>query len=110
MNVTPSVWGCGAGMRGPLSPTLVRPHPLGGEQALWRFPNGYGASVVKHPLSIGSAYGYAELAVLRFHGPEVTDFELDYSTPVTADVLGSLDPEAQREVLSRIRDMPGGTA
>jgi hypothetical protein len=65
------------------------PHPagLGGVQRLYQFPNGYGASVVSTPYTYGGENGLWELAVLNRHGV------LDYSTPVTSDVLGWLTPE-----------------
>jgi hypothetical protein len=60
---------------------------MDGIQKLYKFPNGYGASVVKHKGSYGYAQGLWELAVL-FNG------ELCYDTEITSDVIGHLnDPE-----------------
>jgi hypothetical protein len=75
---------------------------LGGIQAIWRFPNGQGASVVNHRGSYGT-----ELAVLRFNSEDLADFDLDYSTPVADDVIGHIDtPEELLSYLRRIRDLP----
>ena len=56
----------------------------GGVQYKYRFANGYGASVVRHIGSYGSAAGLWELAVLDDDG------HLTYKTPVTGDVIGHL--------------------
>lgn len=75
---------------------------FGGMQALWRFPNGRGASVVNHSGSYGT-----ELAVLRYTSEDVGDYELDYSTPVTDDVIGHIgDAEELLGYLRQIRDLP----
>lgn len=63
--------------------TETRPHPfLEGEQTVYRFPNGYGASVipVKDYLTDGIIKGLHEVAVLDAHG-------ITYDTPLTDDVL-----------------------
>lgn len=58
-----------------------------GIQKVYNFPNGYGASVVKHSFSYGGKDNKWELAVLK-------DGELCYDTDITTDVLGHLnDPE-----------------
>jgi len=49
--------------------------------------NGYGASIVQHSFSYGHEEGLWELAVLDKDG------KLDYTTPITADVLGYLTEE-----------------
>lgn len=46
------------------------------------FPNGRGVSIIRNSYSYGGRDGMFEVAVLDASG------ELDYSTPVTADVLG----------------------
>lgn len=58
-----------------------------GIQKVYSFPNGYGASVVKHSYSYGGKDGKWELAVLKCE-------DLCYNTDITSDVLGYLnDPE-----------------
>jgi hypothetical protein len=84
-------------------PKVNRPHPSGmnGYQKLFRFENNRGASVVNFPGSYGT-----ELAVLRFHGPEIDSRSLDYSTPLTDDVLGHLDDESLEAALDQIQALP----
>ena len=71
----------------------------GGIQKVYEFPNGYGASVVKHRGSYGYDKGLWELAVLDFDG------SLCYTTEITNDVIGHLnDPEVDR-LLRRIEQL-----
>ena len=79
------------------TPILDRP-ANGGNQKVYKFDNGYGASVVNHSFSYGQ-----ELAVIRFDGD---DFELCYTTPITSDVLGHLTDEEIDDVLDRIKALP----
>ena len=69
----------------------------GGTQTVYRFDNGYGASIVNHGFSYGT-----EMAVIKFTGPDIKDFDLCYSTPITSDVLGHLDPADVEMYLKRI--------
>jgi hypothetical protein len=67
-----------------------------GYQLLYKFDNGYGASVVKHDFSYGGRKGLYELAVLN------TDGDLCYDTPITSDVIGHLTMTEAEEVLVKI--------
>ena len=69
-------------------PTIERPHPagMGGTQKLYRFPNGYGASVVQFPHSYGYGSGRWELAVLKITGEGEDEFKLTYETDITDEV------------------------
>lgn len=79
-----------------------RPY-LPGLQAMFRYPNGYGASVV----SGYGAYG-VELAVIFWAGEA---FELVYDTPVTDDVIGWIGSgEELKKILADIRALPPRTA
>jgi hypothetical protein len=66
------------------------PPELGGQQKIYRFDNGYGASVVKHFYSYGGSQGLWELAVIAFDGEGAYDWSVSYSTGITEDVIGHL--------------------
>ena len=86
------------------TPLVERPHPagMGGNQRLYKFPNGRGASVVRFPYSYGASEGLFELAVIRFTGKGNDSVDLDYSTPITSDVLGHLTEEDVQATLTQI--------
>ena len=73
---------------------------LGGVQWVFRFVNGYGASVVRHSGSYGSAQGLWELAVRD------SNDRLTYDTPITDDVLGRLTEQDVASALSAIARLP----
>ena len=75
------------------------PHPMSGVRSVTIFENGYGASVVSHPMSYGGKMGLYEMAVLDKNG------ELTYTTSVTDDVIGYLTPEQVTEKLIQIQDL-----
>jgi hypothetical protein len=70
-------------------------------QLVFRFPNGYGASVIND--GYGKANESFELAVIKFTG---NDFKLVYDTPVTGDVLGWLKVPELFAKLSEIEALP----
>ncbi|OMI07662.1 hypothetical protein BVL54_19750 [Bacillus paralicheniformis] len=75
---------------------LVASHEhMGGLRGIYRFPNGYGASVIAGGIvTAHRGDNYIELAVLRFEeGSE--DYDLCYDTPITDDV----------EILSNEKDL-----
>lgn len=72
---------------------------LGGSQLEVKFPNGYGASVVRHSGSYGHGQGLYELAVLDEEG------HLTYDTPVTSDVLGRLTVDDVGEALVQVAEL-----
>jgi|TARA_B100000085_G_scaffold130154_1_gene118515 hypothetical protein len=63
---------------------------LNGWQKIFKFPNGFGASIVNHDMS----YGF-ELALLY-------DGNLVYHPKITMDVIGGLTPCRARNVLKKI--------
>lgn len=80
---------------------------LDGVQAIFRFPNGYGGSVISHRGSYG-----VELGVAYWDDPSdpTEDFDLTYDTPVTAGtsgVLGWMTQETLVETLTAIEALPG---
>ena len=72
---------------------------MGGMQIIYDFPNGYGASVVRHEFSYGGKNGLFELAVLR-------NGNITRETSVTDDVLGWLKPSDVLETLDKIKKLP----
>jgi hypothetical protein len=75
-----------------------------GIQYIAKYPNNYGASIVQHSFSYGKDEGLWELAVIKYE-PNETDihnFEIDYSTPITDDVLGYLSESEVNDVLNEI--------
>ena len=81
---------------------VERVPPIGGTQRIYRFDNGFGASVVDNQYSRGT-----ELAVLHFLSDDNLDFELTYSTPVTDDVIGYIASEVELvSILQAIEALP----
>lgn len=74
----------------------------GGSQVIHKFENGFGASVVQHEFSYGSEDGLSELAVIKFDGD---DWDIDYSTEITDDVIGYLTEEDVEDLLVRIEKL-----
>lgn len=71
----------------------------GGIQKIYKFENGLGASVICNPYSYGGEKGFYELAVLDENG------NLDYTTPITNDVIGWLTWEEVIELLRQIKEI-----
>lgn len=68
---------------------LIKERSLfGGIQKIYKFENGYGASVIKHRASYGGMDGLWELAVILFLEEE--KWKLCYTTEITQDVIGFL--------------------
>ena len=89
-----------------------RPHPvgIGGVQKLFRFPNGYGASVVQFPCSYGEDSGLWELAVIRYSGEDNDAFSLTYDTPITSDVLDELSEQDVDALLEQVAALEAANA
>lgn len=78
-----------------------------GEDAIryiFRFKNGYGASVIKNRCSHGHEDNLWELAVIVFISTR--KWHLCYDTPVTYDVEGYLSNRQVRALLKRIKRLP----
>lgn len=85
------------------TPTYDGPGSGGSYQYRFRFPNGYGASLIVG----GFAYGGLEIAVLRYYDPQDDRGSLCYDTPITDDVLGYLSgPEEVESILDSIAALP----
>lgn len=74
-----------------------------GYKKVYKFGNGYGASVVCSQFSYGGDKGLFEVAVLDMAGNIV------YDTPVTGDVLGFLDFDGVAKALQEIQCLPKKT-
>lgn len=72
---------------------------LGYPQTIYKFPNGYGASVIKFKY----IYFGIEIAVLKFY--KEGNWDINYATPITNDVIGGLDEESRDKVLQQIFDL-----
>jgi len=70
------------------------------EQWVFKFENGYGASVVRGPYTYGGSEGLYELAVLSKDG------FIDYTTPITDDVEGHLNEADVERLLDSIKKLP----
>ena len=68
-------------------------------QTIYKFPNGYGASVIK----FNYVYFGIEIAVLWFE--KNGNWDIDYSTPITNDVIGGLNEKERDNVLQQIFDL-----
>lgn len=79
---------------GPLS------NPIG---LLVKFPNQYGASIVRHSGSYGGPDGLLEMGVAIFSGEL---YGLDYNTPLTDDVFGYLEEDELFEKLGLVSELP----
>ncbi len=75
----------------------------GGQHYLFKFDNGYGASVIKTKFSYGHDEDLWELAVIKFD--EHSEWDLTYDTPITNDVMGYLTDNEVTELLERIKDL-----
>lgn len=78
---------------------IEKQRDIGHPQTIYKFPNGYGASVIK----LNYIYFGIEIAVLRFD--ENGNWDIDYSTPITNDVIGGLSEETRDDVLQQIFDL-----
>ncbi|MGN1275471.1 MAG: hypothetical protein ACI4UK_00585 [Floccifex sp.] len=72
-------------------------------QYLFKFDNGYGASVIKHLYSYGNEYDLFELAVIRFTSDDL--WELCYQSGITSDVIGYLNNDEILSLLEGIKSL-----
>lgn len=72
-------------------------------QYIYRFPNGYGASVAKFSTSEGHALDLWEVAVTTW-GDDGD--HLNYSTPITDDIIGNLNSVMVCDILGKIICLP----
>lgn len=86
---------------------------LGGAHYIFKFPNGYGASVIKHIGSYGFSEDLWELAAIKFetdlseamHKPD--DWRITHIAELDLDIEGYLTDERVRELLNDIKNYEG---
>jgi hypothetical protein len=66
-------------------------------QKIYKFDNGYGASVVCNFGTYGAKEGFFEVAVLD------SDGQIAYNTPITNDVIGWCDFADVADILNKIK-------
>jgi hypothetical protein len=66
-------------------------------QKIYKFDNGYGASVVCNFGTYGAKEGLFEVAVLDSNG------EIAYNTPISGDVIGWCDFADVADILNKIK-------
>lgn len=72
-------------------------------QYIFKFDNGYGASVVKNSGSYGHALDLFELAVIKF--TDEFTWDLCYTTEITDDVIGYLTNNGVLNLLEAIKNL-----
>lgn len=70
---------------------------------VFKFENGYGASIIKNIASYGNIENLFELSVIKF--TDDYSWELCYDTEITNDVIGCLDNNDVLELLERIKNL-----
>lgn len=86
---------------------------LGGAHYIFKFPNGYGASVIKHIGSYGFNEDLWELAAITFYGlteqmHDPDGWKLCHIAELDLDIEGYLTDERVRELLNDIKNYEGG--
>lgn len=72
-------------------------------QYIFKFDNGYGASVIKNSVSYGHVLDLFELAVIKF--TDEFTWDLCYSTEITDDVIGYLTNDGVLNLLEAIKNL-----
>ncbi len=72
-------------------------------QYIFKFDNGYGASVIKNSVSYGHVLDLFELAVIKF--TDEFTWNLCYSTEITDDVIGYLTNDGVLNLLEAIKNL-----
>jgi hypothetical protein len=86
--------------------TKRKSHGHTNNQVVFKFPNGYGASLIQGRYSYGGDLNLFEVAVVQFVG---TVWVICYDTEITDDVLGYLTEEEVFEALEKIYNLTGLT-
>jgi len=75
--------------------TFIEEEHNGGIRREYKFPNGYGASVIKGPYTYGGKKGLWEMALLK-------DGAILYQPPLFEDVIGHLTSKEVDNLLKQI--------
>lgn len=75
-------------------------------QRVWKFPNGYGVSAIKGP-ETRSGSEFWTLAVLKYHGGGILEYDLCYDTDVTprGDVLLNIKDEEVDDLVKAVAEL-----
>jgi len=90
-------------------PTLTKTTSVGATQKIYRFANGYGASVIQGLHTYGGDQGLWELAVTHYPKKDSDVFNLTYETPITSDVIGYLTEQEVEDLLTQIEALAPAT-
>ena len=83
---------------------VFRPHVYdkNGVAAVMFYPNGYGISVIRTSFSYGREDGLYAAVVLKGNEEK---FNLDYSTSIADDVMGSLSPNEISYLMKKVSEL-----
>ena len=78
-----------------------------GKHYIFKFENGYGASVIKNNMSKGFDKDLWELAIIKFENPIISEkgFEIVYTTELTHTTVGDLTDKDVCEYLRKIKEI-----
>lgn len=74
-----------------------------GVQKIYKFDNGYGASVVKHSFSYGHELDQWELALVTFD--KENNIQIEYNPMISDDVIGNLEEYQVDDILEKIKNL-----
>lgn len=80
------------------------PRRLAGRQRIYRFPNGYGASVIDGTMAHLYPF-HTEIAVIKFMDKNSNKFKVVYDTPITNDVIVTMNTVEELQYLIKIKDL-----
>jgi len=86
------------------------PHKLfGGKCMTFRFPNDWGASVVRHMASKGGKEGFWEVGLISFPYKDDNNFFVRLDTKLMTETQGYLFVDEAIDWLDKIKELPQAT-